>query len=108
MAISKAFSTTTLALACLALLLSPGINQVSAARMLTSSNDNQDKTPTAEQTQMVAQAEQALGHALGCSFWDGVECAEVITLCSAACVITEGEACIECMGPSYDTCKDCF
>ena len=37
-----------------------------------------------------------------------MECAGVISACAAACVVTDGEACIECLGPSYDLCKDCF
>ena len=28
--------------------------------------------------------------------------------CVAACVVTDGEACIECLGPSYEQCKDCI
>ena len=35
-------------------------------------------------------------------------CAGVCTACAAACVVTEGEACIGCMGPMYITCKKCY
>jgi hypothetical protein len=41
----------------------------------------------------------------GCNWF---ECAGVAIACAAACVITEGEACIECLGPAYASCKDCF
>lgn len=44
----------------------------------------------------------------GCSVGQWFECAGLVTLCAAACVLTEGEACIECLGPSYDTCVSCF
>jgi hypothetical protein len=44
----------------------------------------------------------------GCSVGSWFECAGLAVACAAACVVTEGEACIECLGPSYDTCKNCF
>ncbi len=44
----------------------------------------------------------------GCSAWDWIKCGAIVAACAAACVITEGEACIECMGPSYESCKDCL
>jgi len=41
----------------------------------------------------------------GCNW---LECAGVAISCAAACIVTEGEACIECLGPAYESCKDCF
>ena len=43
-----------------------------------------------------------------CDTGEWFECAGVVTACSAACVVTEGEACAECMGSLYDTCKKCY
>ena len=39
-----------------------------------------------------------------------IECAGVVAACAAVCVGADydPEACIECMGGLYDTCKDCF
>ena len=31
-----------------------------------------------------------------------------MTACAAACVVTDGELCIECLGPSYHQCVSCF
>ena len=39
---------------------------------------------------------------------DWFKCAGVAIGCAAACIVTDGEACIECLGPLYDSCKDCF
>lgn len=43
-----------------------------------------------------------------CDTGEWFECAGVVSACAAACVVTEGEACEECMGPMYDTCKKCY
>ena len=43
-----------------------------------------------------------------CNSGDWIVCSAVVTACSAACVLTEGESCIECLGPLYDTCKKCY
>jgi hypothetical protein len=44
----------------------------------------------------------------GCSTWDWVKCGAIAAGCAAACVITDGAACMACMGPAYATCKDCL
>jgi polyferredoxin len=44
----------------------------------------------------------------GCPWYDWLKCGAIVLACAAACVITDGEACIECMGPSYDSCKECL
>ncbi|GGA18698.1 hypothetical protein [Okeania sp. KiyG1] len=44
----------------------------------------------------------------GCGVLDWVKCGAIAAGCAAACVVTEGEACIECLGPAYDSCKDCL
>ena len=44
----------------------------------------------------------------GCSPWDWIKCAAVVTACAAECADTGGAACIACLGPSYDQCKDCI
>ena len=43
-----------------------------------------------------------------CDTGEWFECAGVVSACAAACVVTEGEACADCMGPLYDTCKKCY
>ena len=43
-----------------------------------------------------------------CDTGEWFECAGVVTACATACVVTEGEACAECMGSLYDTCKKCY
>jgi len=43
-----------------------------------------------------------------CDTGEWFECAGIVSVCAAACVVTEGEACAECMGPLYDTCKKCY
>ena len=44
----------------------------------------------------------------GCSVGDWFKCAGLVTACAVACAVTDGAACISCLGPSYDTCKGCF
>lgn len=44
----------------------------------------------------------------GCSVWDWVKCGAIVAGCAAACVISDGAACIACMGPAYNSCKDCI
>jgi hypothetical protein len=43
-----------------------------------------------------------------CDTGEWFECAGIVSACAAACVVTEGEACADCMGPLYDTCKKCY
>ncbi len=43
-----------------------------------------------------------------CDTGEWFKCAGICTACAAACVVTEGEACVECMGPLYNTCKKCY
>lgn len=42
-----------------------------------------------------------------CSGTDWLECSGTVIACAAACVVTEGAACAECMGPLYAMCKKC-
>ena len=44
----------------------------------------------------------------GCSVWDWVKCGAIVAGCAAACVVTDGAACIACMGPAYNECKKCL
>jgi hypothetical protein len=43
-----------------------------------------------------------------CSTGDWLKCGAICAACAAACVITEGEVCEECLGPSYNTCVKCY
>jgi hypothetical protein len=47
-------------------------------------------------------------YAQDCSAWDWLKCGAIAAGCAVACVLTEGEACIACMGPVYDSCKQCL
>ena len=44
----------------------------------------------------------------GCSTWDWIKCGAIVAGCAAACVVTGSSACIACMGPAYNQCKDCL
>ncbi len=44
----------------------------------------------------------------GCSTWDWIKCGTTVAACAAACVDSFGAACIACMGPAYNQCKDCL
>jgi hypothetical protein len=35
-------------------------------------------------------------------------CGALVISCAAACADSAGLACIACLGPAYDACKDCF
>ena len=43
-----------------------------------------------------------------CNITEWVQCAGALAACATACVVTEGEACIECLGLLYDTCVKCY
>lgn len=43
-----------------------------------------------------------------CSDAQWILCSAVCGSCAAACVATDGQACIVCMGPSYESCKGCY
>lgn len=47
-------------------------------------------------------------NAQGCGVGDWVKCGALVAGCAAACVVTDGAACIACMGPAYETCKNCL
>lgn len=44
----------------------------------------------------------------GCSAWDWIKCGATVAGCALACIDTVGAACIACMGPAYNSCKDCL
>jgi hypothetical protein len=35
-------------------------------------------------------------------------CGAAIISCAAVCIDTLGAACVACLGPAYESCKDCF
>ena len=43
-----------------------------------------------------------------CDTVEWLKCAGALTACAAVCVVTKSEACIECLGPLYDTCVKCY
>ena len=46
--------------------------------------------------------------AQGCGTWTWLKCAFVVGKCAASCYKINVPECIDCVGSSYSTCKDCF
>ena len=44
----------------------------------------------------------------GCSTWTKIKCAYVVAKCASSCLDLDALDCINCVGDSYSTCKDCF